>query len=88
MQWEGLCVGDGKVCGGGGEGGAGDGDHMIWRGGVNSDLQLEPHMVWSTTPLAARGTQTLPSGVSVNSADYNHVTTCITYAYTCMYKRF
>ena len=81
LQWEGLCVGDGEVCGGGGEGGAGDGDHMIWRGGVNSHLQLEPHVVWSTTPLAARGTQTLPSGRSVNSTDDMKPHACIVHTH-------
>ena len=43
-----LCVSDGEVCDGGGEGGAGDGDHMIGRGGVCPHLHLEPHMMGTT----------------------------------------
>ena len=61
FQWVWSCVGDGEMCDGGGEGGAGDGDHMIWRGGVYPDLQLEPHVVGcGVTPLGTWGTQTPP----------------------------
>ena len=45
LQWMWLCVGDREMSEGGGEGGAGDGDHMIRRGGVYPQLQLEPHVL-------------------------------------------
>ena len=41
-----LCVGDGEMGDGGGEGGAGDGDHLAGWGRLRPNLQLEPYMVW------------------------------------------
>lgn len=40
-----MRVDHGEVGCGGGEGVAGEGDHMIWRGGVNVALQVEPHVL-------------------------------------------
>ena len=61
FQWVWLCVGDREMCNGGREGGTGDRDHMIRRGGVYPGFQLEPDMVGcALTALGTWGTQTLP----------------------------
>lgn len=60
-----LCVGDGEVSDSGGEGGAGEGDHMVRRGWLRPHLQLEPDVVWGTgspTSLTGHCTQTSPGG--------------------------
>ena len=61
-----LRVGDVETCEGGGEGGAGEGDHLVGRGWLRPHLNLEPNVVWGTgclTSPARHRTQTSPIDV-------------------------